>query len=403
MKLTNQDIIIVGIQPWDTKIGSNCKNIALELARNNRVLYVNYPLDRKTRYSHKNEPSIQKRIRIAKSGIQEIVEIHENFWNLYPSIIIESIGSLKINFLFDLINRLNNWRIANEIKKAIKKLNFKNYLIFNDSDMFRSFYLKEFLKPKIYIYYTRDNLIAFDYWKTQGQRMEPKIMQKSDLVVANSVYLAEIARKYNPNSYYVGQGCDVKNFDKSKITEHPEDILKIKKTIIGYIGVLTSIRLDIQVLIHIAKSLPDLSLVLIGPEDEKFKNSELHQLKNVYFLGNKPENEVPIYVNHFDVAINPQELNETTIGNYPRKIDEYLALGKPVVATKTLAMSVFNDYTYLAENKEEYVKNILTALDENTAEKEKMRENFAKTHTWEANVNEIENAINSSKSTNRLD
>jgi glycosyltransferase involved in cell wall biosynthesis len=373
MKLTNQDIIIVGIQPWDTKIGSNCKNIALELARNNKVLYVNYPLDRKTRFRHKNDPAIQKRIRIAKSGLQEIVEVQENFWNLYPSIIIESIGSLKINCLFDLINRLNNWRIANEIKKAIKKLNFKNYLIFNDSDMFRSFYLKEFLKPKIYIYYTRDNLIAFDYWKTQGKRMEPKIMQKADLVVANSVYLAEIARKYNPNSYYVGQGCDVKNFEKSKITLHPDDILAIKKPIIGYIGVLTSIRLDIQVLIHIAKSLPELSLVLIGPEDENFKNSELHQLKNVYFLGNKPENEVPVYVNHFDVAINPQELNETTIGNYPRKIDEYLALGKPVVATKTLAMSVFNDYTYLAENKEEYVKNILTALDENSAEKEKMR------------------------------
>ena len=402
MKLKNQDIIIVGIQPWDTKIGSNCKNIALEFAKNNRVLYVNYPLDRKTKFRHKNDPAIKKRIGIVKNGIQEIVEIQENFWNLYPAIIIESIGSLKINFLFDLINRLNNWRIAHEIKKAIKKLNFKNYLIFNDSDMFRSFYLKEFLKPKLYIYYTRDNLIAFDYWKTQGRRMEPKIMQKADLVVANSVYLAEIARKYNLDSYYVGQGCDVKNFDKSIITSHPADILAINKPIIGYIGVLTSIRLDIQVLTHIAKALPEISLVLIGPEDEKFKSSELHQLKNVFFLGNKSENEVPTYVNHFDVAINPQELNETTIGNYPRKIDEYLALGKPVVATKTLAMSVFNDYTYLAENKEEYVKNILTALQENSPEKEKLRENFAKNHTWEANVKEIENAINSSKSTNQF-
>jgi hypothetical protein len=33
-------------------------------------------------------------------------------------------------------------------------------------------------------------------------------------------------------------------------------------------------------------------------------------------------------------------LNETTKGNYPRKIDEYLAMGKPVVATKTIAMDI---------------------------------------------------------------
>ncbi len=396
MHLKNQDIIIVGIQPWDTKIGSNCKNIALELAKNNRVLYVNHPLDRFTMLKHKRNPDIQKRIKIRKNGHPEIVEIHSNFWNLYPSKIIESIGSLKFNFLFDIINRINNQRVAKEIAVAIRKLSFNNFLIFNDSDMFRSFYLKEFLKPKLYIYYSRDNLIAFDYWKTQGRRIEPILMQKADLVVANSVYLAQIARKFNPKSFYVGQGCDVSNFDKSIITTYPEDITAIKRPIVGYIGVLTSLRLDIQILVHIAKSLPDISLVLVGPEDEKFKNSELHSLKNVFFLGKKPEKDVPVYVYHFDVAINPQELNETTIGNYPRKIDEYLAMGKPVVATKTSAMSVFIDYTYLCENKDDYVKNILLAIMENTPEKEELREKFAKTHTWEANVNEIENAITAS-------
>jgi len=396
MQLKNQDIIIVGIQPWDTKIGSNCKNIALELTKNNRVLYVNHPIDRFTMLKNKNNPEIQKRINIIKNGHPEIVEIQKNFWNLFPSKIIESIGSLKINFLFDIINRINNQRITNEISIAIRRLDFKNYLIFNDSDMFRSFYLKEFLNPKLYIYYSRDNLIAFDYWKTQGRRIEPILMQKADLVVANSVYLAEMARKYNPKSFYVGQGCEVSNFDKSKITSYPKDIAAIKKPIVGYIGALTSIRLDIQVLVHIAKSLPDISLVLVGPEDEKFKSSELHNLKNVYFLGNKPEKDVPVYVYHFDVTINPQELNETTIGNYPRKIDEYLAMGKPVVATTTLAMSVFNDYTYLCENKYDFVKNILLAIAENSPEKEELREKFAKTHTWEANVKEIENAINSS-------
>jgi len=56
MLIRNQDIIVTGLQPWDIDIGSNCKNIALEFARHNRVLYVNSPLDRMTFLCKKNDP-----------------------------------------------------------------------------------------------------------------------------------------------------------------------------------------------------------------------------------------------------------------------------------------------------------------------------------------------------------
>ncbi len=95
----------------------------------------------------------------------------------------------------------------------------------------------------------------------------------------------------------------------------------------------------------------------------------------------------------FDIAINPQLLNELTIGNYPRKIDEYLAMGKPVLATKTEAMQTFSEHVYLAENKEEYVTLAEKALKKNNSEKEKAREEFAKSHTWENNVLKIYKAI----------
>jgi len=62
--MKNRDIIVVGIQPWDIEIGSNCKNIALEFAKTNRVLYVNSPLDRISRYRHRNLEKIKNRIKI---------------------------------------------------------------------------------------------------------------------------------------------------------------------------------------------------------------------------------------------------------------------------------------------------------------------------------------------------
>jgi len=169
----------------------------------------------------------------------------------------------------------------------------------------------------------------------------------------------------------------------------PHDLKPIKKPVIGYIVVLYTLLLDIDVLVHIAKSRPDWSLVLVGPEDEEFKASKLHQIDNVYFLGRKKMEELPAYLFGFDVALNPQKLNEVTIGNYPRKIDEYLAMGKPTVATKTKAMEVFEKWVYLAKNKEEYVQLIEKALAENTPEKETQREEIARSHTWEANAEAI--------------
>lgn len=380
---------MVGLAALDSRIGSNVINLAEVFSKHNRVLYVNYPLDRMTRIRERKDPVIQKRIKIIKGELPDMEQINENMWSFYPRTMLESINQLPFDGLFDFLNKRNNKRFSSEIRRALDKLNFKDVIIFNDTDMFRSFYLKEMIGAKTYVYYTRDNMIAVDYWKKQGIRIEAALMAKADVVVANSTYLAGLARKFNPRSYYVGQGCDVSLFDKKLIKSNPDDVKNIKKPLIGYIGVLYTLRLDIEVLVHIAKSRPNWSLVLVGPEDEGFKNSELHQIENVYFLGRKKMEELPAYLNTFDVALNPQKLNEVTRGNYPRKIDEYLAMGKPSVATKTDAMEVFSDYVYLAENKEEYVKLIEKALLENTPEKEKEREKLARSHTWEANVAEI--------------
>ena len=390
--IKNRDIVVVGLAALDSRIGSNVINLAHEFAKNNRVLYVNYPIDRFTMWRDKNDSVVQNRVQRMKSDEPNLVKLEDNFWTLYPATVLESISQLPANWLFDILNKINNKRLAKEVNKAIKRLVFTDIIVFNDTDMFRSFYLKENIGAKTYVYYTRDNMIAVDFWKTQGIRIEAALMAKSDLVVANSTYLAELAQRFNPNSFYVGQGCDVSIFDKKLIATPPVDmepILALKKPIIGYIGVLFNLRLDIEVLEFLAKSRPDYSFVFVGPEDEAFSASELHQQSNVFFLGSKQMEELPAYLNYFDVALNPQKLNEVTIGNYPRKIDEYLAMGKPTVATKTEAMSVFAEYTYLAVTKEDYLALVDLALKENSPEKEKAREKFARGHTWESNVNEI--------------
>lgn len=377
--MKNIDIVITGLQSWDIEIGSNCKNIALEFSKNNRVLFVNPPIDRLS--ALKNKLNTKKR--------EHLIQVKENLWVYYPEHQIESISRLPIDFLFDLLNKRNNKIFAQDIQSAIRKLKIKDFIHFCDSDMFRSYYLKELFKPKAFVYYVRDNLLAVKYWQTQGLRIEPKLIAKSDLVVANSPYLAKLASKHNPNSHFVGQGCDLTAFKAENVKALPKDIADIPKPIVGYIGALKSLRLDIKVLEYLADSRPQWNIVLIGPEDEDFQKSDLHRKKNVRFLGRKDEKELPSYLSAFDVAINPQIFNDVTIGNYPRKIDEYLAMGKAVVATKTETMEYFKEHVLLANDQETWLKHIETGLGDNSAEKKEARKRFAQEHSWENNVNQI--------------
>ncbi|EDM38233.1 glycosyl transferase, group 1 [Pedobacter sp. BAL39] len=391
-KIIGKDIVIVGQQPWDVSIGSNCKDIALELSKYNRVLYVNSALDRISSIKGRDDEKVKMRKRIISGKEEGLIFLKDNLWTLYPDVLIESVNWINNAAIFDFFNKRNNRFFAESIKKAMAVLGFGDVLLFNDNDMFKSFYLQEFLTPELSIYYSRDYMLAVDYWKKHGERIEPELIRKSSLCVANSTYLADYCRQYNPASFYIGQGCDLGIFTAADITTVPE-IMALKGPKIGYVGALQSIRLDIELIAQLAERRPDWQVVLVGPEDDVFRSSRLHQIPNIHFLGSKPPKELPNYIQSFDVCINPQLVNQVTIGNYPRKIDEYLAMGKPVVATLTQAVGIFEDCTYLAASADDFVTMIEQGMKEDTQERISYRKKVAFSHSWENSVNELYKAI----------
>ncbi|WP_083725459.1 glycosyltransferase [[Flexibacter] sp. ATCC 35208] len=378
--IRNRDIIVVGLQPWDIKIGSNCKNMAQELSQYNRVLYVNRALDRISAIRSSDDEMVLTRKASLRGDTNDLKPVSASLWTLDPRTVLESINWIPVPSIFDRINLVNNKRLAREINQAAKRLGFNDALLFIDNDFFRAQYLPELLEGvKETIYYIRDNLTSQPYFKKHGVRLEPLLMQKATMVAANSAYLAAYGAKYNKASFDIGQGCD---FGWTK-EEYPP-FKDFKSPVIGYVGALIKSRLNISLLEQIATQRPEWTLILVGPEDEAFRNSSLHQLKNVHFMGARHGGELPSWLSTFDVCINPQELNEMTIGNYPRKIDEYLALGKPVVATDTVAMQIFAPYVYLCKTADDYIINIDTALQEgDNTELQEARKAFAFSHTWE--------------------
>ena len=382
------DFVMVGIQPWTLPLGGNGKDMALELSKTNRVLYVNPPTDRITAFRQRKQANKQR-----PGSSESVVKISETCWVFYPDVLLESINWLPDNALFDWLNKINNRRMAKRIQWAVDQLGFGPFTLFNDSDMIRGFYLKELLTPQHYVYYTRDNLMAVDYWKRHGHRLESALMRKADLVVSNSAYLARVARQYNAHAVDIGQGCDLTQFDATATHPVPDDLKSIAYPQIGYVGALNANRLDIDWLVSVAQDRPDWHLVLIGPQDDTFKKSVLHRLPNVHFLGAKPMQTLPAYLQHLDVAINPQRLNELTIGNYPRKVDEYLAMGKPVVARQTETMRLFSDYVFLAETREQFVAGIEKALHNESSAGADARIEFAHEHTWARSIAALLKAI----------
>jgi len=395
--IKNKDIVITGLQPWNFSLGSNVANIARTLSMFNRVLFVNYAFDRLTLLRQRKEPRVQTFINKRKTIQLQLELVNPNLWILTPGILLESINKIKSRVLFDFFNRVNGNRLGKEIKKAIDQLHFNDFYLFTDSDFYRCLYLKEILRPQLFIYYIRDNLIATDYYRIHGKRIEEKIMRKADLVITNSHFLANYASSVNPNAAFVGQGCDLRLYNHNNVMTLPLEVSNLKtiyKRVVGYIGALKSIRIDLELVSYLASSRPDWAFLLVGPEDEIFKSSPLHSIKNIIFVGAKKESELPSYIDFLDVAINPQKVNDITKGNYPRKIDEYLAMGKPVVATRTEAMEFFEGYVYLAKDYQEFLSGIEKAIIEDGPEISASRIEYASQHSWENNILQIEQQIN---------
>ena len=71
--------------------------------------------------------------------------------------------------------------------------------------------------------------------------------------------------------------------------------------------------------------------MLVGPL--QISPGYLKQIPNVYLAGPKAHEELLDYICGFDVCIVPYLSNGYTATVVPTKINEYLAMGKPVVST----------------------------------------------------------------------
>jgi glycosyltransferase involved in cell wall biosynthesis len=202
------------------------------------------------------------------------------------------------------------------------------------------------------------------------EKIEKILLSKADIVFASASSLKSAKQKYNKHIYHIPNAADVAFFAKSLSddTQVPEDLAQIPSPRIGLIGHITP-NVDLEILQMMAQKCPERSIILIGEikGNRKFKkNRQLVRLKeypNVYFLGIKPYELLPMYQKGLDVCLLPYKLNEYNKYVYPNKIHQYLAGGKPIVSTNLPEIRPFANLIYIAKNNEEFIEKVSKALE----------------------------------------
>jgi teichuronic acid biosynthesis glycosyltransferase TuaH len=185
----------------------------------------------------------------------------------------------------------------------------------------------------------------------------------------------------------------VENFQQVRTQKYPrpKELEGRSGQVIGFVGNLDMYRIDYLLLKKIAVAYPDKTLLIIGPINSTGpKDVGLDQLPNVILAGSRRLQELPPLMQHMDCVLIPFQVNRMTNSIYPLKINEYLAAGKPVVSTGfSDDIRTFAECIYLAENHDQFVQLISTALAENDPALVQRRTEVANSNTWEARIKQL--------------
>ncbi|MFO7890234.1 MAG: glycosyltransferase [bacterium] len=228
---------------------------------------------------------------------------------------------------------------------------------------------------------------------------ERQIIEKSDIVFIHSKTLLEKKGHINKNTFYMPNGVDFELYRSiiENTSSLPDDILHISRPFIGYAGWIKK-HLDLKLLLEIARARRDWSIVFVGPI--RWNHKEIHEdikllqkEENVFFLGCKEIHELPVYIDAMDVCLMPYRVTPYTKYIYPLKLHEYLACGKPVVATPLPNILDFSSVLNFAQGTEDWIRAISEGLKETDPVNQERRKNVASENSWSSRVQFFVNLI----------
>jgi len=163
-------------------------------------------------------------------------------------------------------------------------------------------------------------------------RYERKVAAAAHHVMAANPTVADTWRSRGLDPYLVPFGVDAAAYAGIEHAPLPSDV-GLPAPVVGFVGRIND-RTDLRLLEAIADR--GRSLLLVGPKSPGFEPRRFDALlrrRHVRWVGLKRAEELPGYLRVMDVGIVPYRDSRFNRGSFPLKTLEYLAAGRPVVAT----------------------------------------------------------------------
>ena len=294
-----------------------------------------------------------------------------------------------------LILIFNRFLLTRKIIKWIKIRRFNDPVLITFLPTPLAQALIEDIDPSLIIYYCADDMAGGSTGAAKLRAYEDRFFTKADAVFCTSHALAERAKPFAKQIYLFPAGVDFNKFEHARSNIEPLiELANIARPIVGYIGSIRAF-FDLELLLHTAKSLPEVSFVLVGPVT--IDVSLLAASANIKMLGKCQHDKVPSFINEFAVAIIPFEKNQFTDAVYSCKLNEYLAMGTQVVATNMRELEIFADcykgVLAIAKDKNEFVDKIRQALIAPDEVNRSARISAARANSWEQRFEDMGGVI----------
>jgi glycosyltransferase involved in cell wall biosynthesis len=232
---------------------------------------------------------------------------------------------------------LNRRLLAAELGSAMRRLDFRPSLVWTylPTDTAADLVAVADGPGVALVYYC---VADFSQYTPRADRLadsEEALARRSDVVFVSMPGLA--ARFPGANVHVFPFGVDLDTFRDDPPSD---ELASLPRPLIGYVGALER-AIDLELMIALARARPTWSWVYVGTVQRDL--GALAALPNVHLLGPRPHHTLPGLVGQFDVAIVPYAHNRFTATVVPTKINEYLAMGRAVVATDLPAVRAFEE------------------------------------------------------------
>ena len=347
--LRGHDIILISSIEWEFNWQGH-QEIASRLARaGNRVLYV-------------------ENMGVRSPGLHDVGRVARRFSHWAGSVFDGGVRQVSPGlyvcsplilppFGSSTRHRLNRRLLLPLVLRAARSLRFEQDVIwtFVPTDTVATL-VRMLSKPRgVVVYYCIADFAELSPHRDEMLKSERSIVEMSDVIFAQGPRLAERCSHGGKKVEIFPFGVNLNRFTKengqasSSSVEKPATAGKagsayafmsaLPRPVIGYVGGIHRF-FDVEMLAAMARAKPDWSWVLVGPL--QISPRELKQIPNIHLAGPKAHEELPLYIRGFDVGIVPYLSNGYTQTVVPTKINEYLAMGKPVVSTDLPEVRTFN-------------------------------------------------------------